>query len=99
VTVKDQNGKEVFSRQKKYTVDYLRFAGGKQVPLANWDITAMEAFYLDLAAGETDTQTFIIPLAEGTKSVDVEASFIYEYEPGDRTTIHKVNKKVEFTKQ
>ena len=98
MTVKDQDGKTVFSRQKEYTLNYLWLEGGKDVPLKNWDITAQEHFMQGIEPLETDSQTFIIPLTEGTKSVDVKVVFTFVYEKGKTATMASVNKKVEFTK-
>ena len=99
VTVKDQNGKEVFSRQKEYAIYDLYFAGGKQVPLKDWDITAMKRIDQSIHSLETDSHTFVVPLSEGIKSVDVEVSFSYIYERGKTATIAKVSKKIEFKKK
>ncbi len=96
MTVKDQNGKTVFSKQKEYTLNYLWLEGGKEAPLKLWDITAQEHFEQGIQPLDTDSQTFIIPLTEDTKSVDVEAVFSYVYEKGKTATINKVSKKVKF---
>jgi len=99
VTVKDQNGKTVFSRQKEYTLNYLWLEGGKEVPLKNWDITAQEHFEQGIEPLDTDSHTFVIPLTEDTSSVEVEAIFTYVYEKGKTATVARANKKVELTKQ
>ncbi len=98
MTVKDQDGKEVFSRNKEYAVYDLHFEHNKEgwIGLNDWDITAMDHIDLGLEPGEVDSNTFVIPLKKGTKSVDVEATFSYIYEEGQKTVIHTVNKKVEF---
>ncbi|MBI5049941.1 MAG: hypothetical protein HZC11_03475 [Nitrospirae bacterium] len=101
MTVKNQDGKEIFSRNKEYGVYDLHFAENKEgyLSLNNWDITAMTHVDLGLEPKKTDSQTFIIPLSKDTKSVDVEATFSYIYaEDGKKTPIHKINKKIEFTK-
>ena len=99
VTVKDQDGNTVFSRQKEYTVNYLWLEGGKEVPLKNWDITAQEHFEQGIQPGDTDSQTFVIPLTEETRSVDVEATFTFVYEKGKEAQFHRVKKTVVFTGQ
>ena len=98
VSVKDQNGKEVFSKQKEYAVYDLHFAENKEgyLGLDDWDITAMTHIDLGLEPGETDSQIFVVPLPKGTKSVDVEATYEYLYEEGVTATIQQVKKKVEF---
>jgi len=97
--VKDQDGKEVFSSQKEYAVYDFHFPENKEgyLGLNNWDITAMDRVDLGIEPGDTDSVTYVVPLTENTKSVNVEAAFIYIYEKGKTATIHKVNKKVEFT--
>jgi len=84
VTMNDQDGKEIFSRQKDYTVNDLYFKGGKQVAMAEWDVTATEHYDLGLKALETDRDTFIVPVAAGTQSVDISAKLKYLYSR-DRT--------------
>ncbi len=97
VTMKDQTGKTVFSKQKEYTLaDY--YFGKKQVPLAEWDITAMEHMDMGIKPGKTDANTFIAHLAEGTKSADVEVNLFYEYSPENRAVVKKVTQKIEFPK-
>jgi len=100
VTVKNQDGKEVFSKQKEYFVYDFHFAENKEgyLGLNDWDITAMDHVKTGIEPKKTDSEIFVIPLTEGTKSVDVEASFSYIYEPGKTVTVHKVNQKVNFTK-
>ena len=98
MTVKDQDGKVVFSRNKIYGVYDLHLPDNKEgyLGLNDWDITAMKHFDLGIEPHETDSHTFVIRLKEGTKSADVEASFSYIYEKGKTATIKKVNQKVEF---
>ncbi len=94
VTVKNQDGKEIFSRQKEFTENDLYFKGGKQVTMAEWDVTATEHFDLGLKPGAPDANTFIIPLKADTASVDVEASFVYLYSRDKTFTMEKVVQKI-----
>ncbi len=98
VTIKDQSGKVVFSREKEYTVgDY--YFGKKQVPLAEWDITAMEHIDLGLKPGKPDTNTFIVNLPDGTTAVDVEANLIYIYSTDEKpASIQKLTQHVNIVK-
>ncbi len=98
VTVKDQDGKEVFSNIKTYEVYDFHFAHNKQgyLGLNDWDITAMDHVNLGLEPHETDSNTFVVPLKEGTKSVTVDAVFKYVYEPGESAVINSASKKVDF---
>jgi len=79
VTMNDQDGKEIFSSHKDYTVNDLYFKGGKQVAMAEWDVTATEHFDLGLKALEPDMNTFIVPVPEGTQSVHISAKVKYLY--------------------
>jgi hypothetical protein len=79
VTVKDQDGRMIFSKKKVYHVGDLYFKGGKKVPMAEWDVTATEHFDLGLKSLETDAMTFLVPLNNKTKTVRVEANFRYLY--------------------
>ena len=79
VTVTDQDGRELFSREKEFTVNDLYFKGGKQVPMAEWDVTATEHFNLGLRPVEPDRSVFIIPIKKETTSVEMRASFKYMY--------------------
>ncbi|MBI4653732.1 MAG: hypothetical protein HY752_01865 [Nitrospirae bacterium] len=100
MTVKNQDGKEVFSKRKEYFIYDFHFAENKEgyLGMNNWDITAMKRIKSGIAPLETDSVVYVIPLTEATKSINVEASFLSLYEPGKTATIHKVNKKVEFKK-
>ncbi len=94
VSVKDQDGKELFSRQKEYTVNDLYFKGGKKVTMAEWDVTATEHFDLGLKPNVPDINTFIIPLKIDTAFVDVEVSVVYLYARDKTFTMDKVVQKV-----
>jgi hypothetical protein len=99
VSVKDQNGKVVFSETKEYEVYDLHLPQNKDGWLGfdDWDLTAMTHINLGLEPFETDSQTFVVPLNADTTSADIEASFIFNYEEGDSAVIDKVSKKIEFT--
>ena len=98
MTVKDQTGKQIFSKQKEYAVYRLHFAENKEgyLGLTDWDITAKTQLDLGLKPGKTDSLTFVILLEKDIKSVKIEAVFSYIYEEGKKTPIHTVIKKVEF---
>ncbi len=100
MTVKDQNGKTVFSEKKEFSENLFVVEGKEDMMIAEWNVFAQELVDLSLhGGGYTKTETFIIHLPEGATSADVEASFIYEYEPGETATVQKVVKKVNFPKQ
>lgn len=94
VTAKDQTGTELFSRHKEFTVNDLYFKGGKQVPMAEWDITATEHFNLGVEPLHPHAFTYLIPLSIDTKSVDVEASFKYFYTRETVFDIKNISRKV-----
>jgi len=98
VTVKDQDGKELFSNRKEYAVYDLHMPDNKEgwLGLNNWDITAMTHIDLGLKPHEVDSQTFVVPLREDTKTATVEATFYYLYEEGKSAPIKKVSKSIEF---
>lgn len=98
MTVKDQNGKVVYTRTKEYAIYDLHFENQPDgyKGLNEWDITKMTRFNEGFGPGETDSNTFIIPLPEGTKSVDIEAKFRFLYEKGEEAIWNSVTKKIEF---
>ncbi|MBI4824964.1 MAG: hypothetical protein HY807_00880 [Nitrospirae bacterium] len=95
ISVKDQDGKELFTRQKEYSVNDLYFKGGKKVAMAEWDITATEHMDLGLKPLETDKNIFIIPLETGTRFVEVEAVLKYLYTRDSSFTMKNVIRKVD----
>ncbi|MBI5741231.1 MAG: hypothetical protein HZA16_10985 [Nitrospirae bacterium] len=97
VTVEDGEGKaKIFSRQKEFTVGDLYFKGGKQVAMAEWDVTATEHFDLGIRPDEPDTSTYIIPVKEDTKSVDVQVTLKYLYSRDKILTVSQSAQKVVF---
>jgi len=98
VTVRDQDRKELFSRQKEFTVGDLHFKGGKQVAMAEWDVTATEHFDLGIEPDKPNTSTFIIPLNADTKSADVEVNVKYFYSRDKIFIVGKAVKSVAIEK-
>ena len=96
MTVKDQNGKVVFTNQREFSENFFVAPGKEKAMLADWDIFALELVDLSLPVGETNAGPFIIPFAKGTKWADIEAKFTYEYRPGVSKVIQKVVKRVNF---
>ena len=99
MTVKDQDGNVLFSDRKEYTVYDQHLPSNKDgwMGFDDWDLTAMTHINMGLEPLTTDSQKFVVPLNADTKSVDIEASFIFDYEEGDSAVIDTVSKKVEFT--
>jgi hypothetical protein len=79
VTVRDEKGDEFFARQQEFSVSDLYFKGGKQVPMAAYDVTATEHFNFGLKPLESDAYTYILPLQNVTEAVDVEVKVSYIY--------------------
>ena len=94
MTVKNQDGKVIFSDKKEFQVGDLYFKGAKQVAMAEWDVTATEHFDLGLKALETDAYTFIVPLDTSISSVTAEAEFRYLYTKEKTFSVQKVVKEV-----
>jgi hypothetical protein len=94
ITLKDQNDREIFSQQKEFTVGDLHFKSDKQVPMAEWDVTATEHFDLGIEPDKPYTSTFIIPLDIDTKSVDAEVILKYFYSQDKIFTVEDVSRKV-----
>ncbi len=98
MTVKDNNGNLVYSKQKDFHVGDLYFKGGKQVAMAEWDITATEHFDLGIKALETETHTYIIPIKEDVTKATVEAEFRYLYTRDKTFPVQKAVREVVFEK-
>lgn len=100
MTVKDQKGKVLFSKTREYEVYDLHLPSNKDGYLGfdDWDLTAMTHINNGLEPLETEAETFVALLNEDTKSVDIEASFVFHYEEGGSAILSKVNKTVEFNK-
>lgn len=96
--MKDQNGKQVFSKSREYEVYDFHFKSNKEgyLGLNNWDITAMDHVYDALEPGQPESFTYVVPLTEGTKSVEIEAVYKYIYDKDTTAEVQKVIKKVEF---
>ncbi|MBI4849696.1 MAG: hypothetical protein HY808_14195 [Nitrospirae bacterium] len=95
VSVRDQDGREIFSNRKEFTVGDLYFKGGKQVAMAEWDVTATEHVELGLKPNVPDRNTFVIPLKSDTTSATVEVTVNYLYTRDETFTMQKVIQKVE----
>ena len=98
MTVKDQDGKVVFSNTKTYEVYDLHLSSNKEgwMGFNDWDLTAMTHINLGLEPLKTDSLTFVVPLKAGTKSVEIEAAYRFMYEENDTAVWKKVSKKIEF---
>ncbi|MBI4697747.1 MAG: hypothetical protein HY758_02210 [Nitrospirae bacterium] len=96
--MKDQNGKQVFSKTREYEVYDFHFEHNKEgyLGLNNWDITAMDHIYDALEPGQPESFTYVVPLAAGTKSVTIEATYRYVYDKDLKADIQQASKKVEF---
>ena len=56
----------------------------------------MDHVYDALEPGVTESFTYVVPLIEGAKSADIEATFKYIYDKDTTADIQKASKKVEF---
>jgi hypothetical protein len=99
VTVKDQNGNVLFSERKLYEVHDLHLPSNKDGYLGfdDWDLTAMTHItVLALEPFKSDSVFRVVPLKEDTKSVSVEAAYLFIYEEGDEGVIKKEVKTIDF---
>ncbi len=96
MTAKDQNGKVIHTERRKYDNWNLWFDGGKEVELRLWDITATTNVNLGLEPGQTDEKTHVLQVGPDTKSVDIEATLLFEHEPDHWEPVKKVTKSVAF---
>lgn len=98
VTVKDQNDNVLFTDRKSYEVHDLHLPNNKDGWLGfdDWDITAMTHINMGIKPLETDSLTRVVPLKADTKSVNVEAAFIFIYEEGESAVLKKASKDITF---
>ena len=98
MTVKDQNGNVLFTDRKLYEVFDQHLPSNKDgwMGFDDWDLTAMTHINLGLEPFQTDAITRVLPLKEDTKSVTVEAAFIFIYEEGQESVIKKEVKTIDF---
>ncbi|GBD96941.1 MAG TPA: hypothetical protein ENG83_13160 [Nitrospirae bacterium] len=96
VTAKDQDGNVIYTERRNYDNWNLWFKGNKDVPLKYWDITATTPINQGLEPGQTDEKINVIILDKNIKSVDIEATFLFEYETGHWEPVKKVTKTVSF---
>ena len=98
VSITDQNGTELFFKEKIYGAYNLHLPDNKEgyLGLNDWDITAMNRINLGIDPGDTDSITYVAPLNEDTTSIVIEAVFKYLYEEGSSAVIHKETRKIEF---
>lgn len=98
MTVKDQNGNVLFTERKLYEVYDLHLPSNKDGWLGfdDWDLTAMTHINMSLEPLKTDSLTRVIPLKEDTKSVSIDAAFLFIYEEGQEGVIKTESKTVTF---
>ena len=94
VTVRDEKGGELFSRQQEFSVSDLYFKGGKQVPMAEYDVTATEHFNFGLKPLASDAYTYILPVQTKTGALDVEVTVSYIYSQEKTFIVGKEVRKV-----
>lgn len=94
VTVRDELGETLFSRQQEFSVSDLYFKDGKQVPMAEYDVTATEHFNFGLKPLASDSYSYILPVRTGAKSADVEVTVSYLYSSEKTFIMDKVVRTV-----
>ena len=97
VSVRDQNGNVILFKEKTYGVYNLHLPHNKEgyLGLNDWDITAMTRINQGINPGDTDSNTYMVPLNENTTSVVIEAVFKYLYEEDVSSIIHKETREIE----
>ena len=96
MTAKDDKGNVIHTERRKYENWNLWFQGGKEVALRLWDITATTSVNMGLEPEQLSAETHVILVAPGTKTVTIEANFLFEPEPDKWETIKTVTKTVNF---
>ena len=96
MTAKDQDGKVIHTERRQYDNWNLWFPGGKEVELRLWDITATTNVNLGLEPEKTDEKTHVLLVDPKTKSIDIEATFLFEQEPDHWEPVKKVTRTVTF---
>ncbi|MEW6603030.1 MAG: hypothetical protein AB1499_18815 [Nitrospirota bacterium] len=94
MTAKDDKGKVIHTERRKFENWNLWFAGGKEVALRLWDITATTSVNMGIEPGQTSQDTHVLLLDPDTKSVTIEANFLFEPEPDKWEIIKTVTKTV-----
>lgn len=79
VTVSDEQGDPLFSRQQEFSVSDLYFKGGKQVPMAEYDVTATEHFNFGLTPLTSDYYAYLVPIKTRSERLEVVAKVSYIY--------------------
>ncbi|MBI5057647.1 MAG: hypothetical protein HZB61_13615 [Nitrospirae bacterium] len=100
MTVKDENGKVLYSKSEDYIVNdfYIKKADPSKDPImvANWWFDRQVHLHEGIEPGEVKSTSFVVPLEKGAKSATVEAAFVFHYEKGKDATWNKATKKIEF---
>lgn len=98
MTVTDQDGNVLFTDKKDYGVYDLHLPSNRDGWLGfdDWDITAMTHIDLGIEPHQSDSNTYVVPLKEDTKSVTVQADFVFNYEPGQSGVINSASKQIVF---
>ncbi len=92
VTAKTQTGTQVFSYRKEWREVGVDLNGDQKVRA--WEIK--NTIDLALQPRRTRTETFTIPLSEGTTAAEIEAVLTYHHRPGEEFVVHRVLRKVSF---
>jgi hypothetical protein len=82
VTVRDENGDSVFSRQQEFSVSDLYFKA------------ATEHFDFGLKSLESAAYSYIVPVGTATKSADIAVTVSYIYSSEKTVTVDKVSSTV-----
>lgn len=94
MTAKTETGNQIFSSTKDWKEVGVDLNGDQKVKA--WEIK--NTIDLALQPRRTHSETLTIPLPEGTRWVDIEATLTYHHRPGEEFVVHRAARKVMFQK-
>ena len=94
VTAKTENNPKLYSYQKVWQEIGVDLKGDQKVKA--WEIK--NTIDLALQPRRTHSETLTINFPPGTTAGEVEATLIYHHRPGEEFVVHRVVRKVTFTK-
>ncbi len=100
VTVKDQDGKTLITKTYEYNLYdlYVKALDPKpeEVMLPIWRYDRQLHIENGIEPLHTDSNTFVLPLNENTKSVEIRAQYRFIHEPGKEDVWNTATKTITF---
>ncbi len=94
VTAKTETNPKVFSYQKVWQEIGVDLKGEQKVKA--WEIK--NTIDMALQPRRTHTEQLTISLPEGTTTTEIEATLTYHHRPGEEFVVHRIVRKVGFSK-